>query len=86
MGCCGVSANEYSCTHGAQINFGDLTPYLTYGGIAVISQSISLFVLPLPVSSRLSTVFYNSLEIIDKLRNLYKWIFLTYRSFLNNIP
>ncbi len=30
-GSCGVSANEYSCTHGAQINFGDLTPYLTYG-------------------------------------------------------
>jgi hypothetical protein len=27
----GVSANEYSCAHGAQINFGDLTPYLTYG-------------------------------------------------------
>ncbi len=22
-------ANEYSCAHGAQINFGDLTPYLT---------------------------------------------------------
>ncbi len=22
-----VSANEYSCAHGAQINFGDLTPY-----------------------------------------------------------
>ncbi len=30
-GCCGVSANEYSCTQGAQINFGDLPPYLTYG-------------------------------------------------------
>ncbi len=29
-GCCGVSANEYSRAHGAQINFGDLTPYLTY--------------------------------------------------------
>ncbi len=31
-GSCGVSAKkcEYSCTHGAQINFGDLTPYLTY--------------------------------------------------------
>jgi hypothetical protein len=29
-GVCGVSANENSCTHGAQINFGDLTPYLTY--------------------------------------------------------
>jgi hypothetical protein len=28
-GSCGVSANEYSCTHGTQINFGDLTPYLT---------------------------------------------------------
>ncbi len=25
-----VSANEYRCVHGAQINFGDLTPYLTY--------------------------------------------------------
>jgi hypothetical protein len=26
----GVSANEYSCAHGAQINFEDITPYLTY--------------------------------------------------------
>jgi hypothetical protein len=26
-----LSANEYSFTHGAQINFGDLTPYLAYG-------------------------------------------------------
>jgi hypothetical protein len=25
---CGVSANEYSCAHGAQIKFGNLTPYL----------------------------------------------------------
>jgi hypothetical protein len=24
------SDNEYSCAHGAQIKFGDLTPYLTY--------------------------------------------------------
>ncbi len=30
-GGCGVSANEYSCAHGALINFGNLTPYLTYG-------------------------------------------------------
>jgi hypothetical protein len=29
-GDCGVSANEDSCAHGAQINFGDPTPYLTY--------------------------------------------------------
>ncbi len=29
-GGCGVSANEFSCAHGAEINFGDLiTPYLT---------------------------------------------------------
>ncbi len=27
---CGVSANKYSCVHGAQKNFGDLTPYLAY--------------------------------------------------------
>ncbi len=27
---CGVSANEHSCVHGAQKNFGDRTPYLTY--------------------------------------------------------
>jgi len=31
LGVVGASANEYSCAHGAQINFGDLTPYLTYG-------------------------------------------------------
>ncbi len=35
-GDCGASANEYCCVHhvtwrGAQINFEDLTPYLTYG-------------------------------------------------------
>ncbi len=29
--CCGVSANEYSCAHGVQVNFRDLTLYLTYG-------------------------------------------------------
>jgi hypothetical protein len=27
---CGVSANEYSCAHGAQINLGELTPYSTH--------------------------------------------------------
>jgi hypothetical protein len=26
----GVSANEYSCAHGAQVNFRDLIPYITY--------------------------------------------------------
>jgi hypothetical protein len=28
---CRVSANEYSCAHGAQMNLEDLTPHLTYG-------------------------------------------------------
>jgi hypothetical protein len=27
--CGGVSSNEYSCAHGAQINFGDLALYFT---------------------------------------------------------
>jgi hypothetical protein len=29
-GRCGLSASKYSCAHEAQINFGDLTPYLAY--------------------------------------------------------
>ena len=33
------SANKYSCSHGAQINFGDLTPYLTYGFFSRVSQA-----------------------------------------------
>jgi hypothetical protein len=35
IGGCRVSANMYSCAHGAQINFGNLTPYLTYGTISL---------------------------------------------------
>jgi hypothetical protein len=36
-GCgCGVLANEYNSAHRALINFGDLTPYLTYGFHIVI--------------------------------------------------
>jgi hypothetical protein len=31
-GSCRVSANKYSCARGAQINFEDLTPSLTYVG------------------------------------------------------
>jgi hypothetical protein len=30
-GVAGVSSNDYSCAHGAQVNFGDLTQNLTYG-------------------------------------------------------
>jgi hypothetical protein len=40
-GSCGISANEYSCTYtGAQINTGDLTPYLTYGFNFTLSDSV----------------------------------------------
>jgi hypothetical protein len=35
VGVAGLSANEYSCTHEAQINFGDLTPYLPYADEAI---------------------------------------------------
>ncbi len=28
----GASANEYTAVHRSTINFGDLTPYLTYAG------------------------------------------------------
>ncbi len=38
-GISGVSANEYSCTQGAQISFYDLTPYLTYVFSPCYSQS-----------------------------------------------
>jgi hypothetical protein len=39
-GGCGVSANEYSCAHGAQINFGDLTVYLTaeFGPLRIFTK------------------------------------------------
>ncbi len=35
---CGVSANEYSCAHGAQINVEALTPYLTYKTTELIEK------------------------------------------------
>jgi hypothetical protein len=37
---CGVSANEYSCAHGAQINFGDLTLYLTYALYYLLTHTL----------------------------------------------
>jgi hypothetical protein len=41
-GGCGVSANEYSCANGAQINFRDLTPYLTYAQLVRICVLLKL--------------------------------------------
>jgi hypothetical protein len=48
-GGCGVSANDYRCAHGAQVNFGDLNPYSTYGCIfctMYIPRHIRLFFAP----------------------------------------
>jgi hypothetical protein len=42
-GCCGVSANEYSCAHEAQINFGDLIPYLTYDNVELFRYEYKYF-------------------------------------------
>jgi hypothetical protein len=38
----GLSANEYSCAHGAQVNFGNLTPYLInlYGLSTLLSRQL----------------------------------------------
>jgi hypothetical protein len=40
---CGLSVNEYSCSYGAQINFGDLTPYLIYGN-SQVGEGLTKFV------------------------------------------
>jgi hypothetical protein len=39
-----VGLTVYSCAYGAQINFGDLTPYLAYdGGKGGVTPPISTF-------------------------------------------
>jgi hypothetical protein len=82
-GGCGVSANGYSCTYtGAQINFGDLTPYLTYGGyqlkltnLPIVKLSKSncslFFYLCCPVLSLgLATTYGFSLQSKKKIQTL----------------
>ncbi len=70
-GVCGVSVNEYSCAHGAQINFGYLTPYSTYDfrgpAISLIAAAgeagkIPVFLLNL----NYSVYFYICLEVEDQ--------------------
>jgi hypothetical protein len=48
---CWVSANEYSCAYGAQINFGDLTPYLTYEVYMTVCSYCSSAPIPLPTNA-----------------------------------
>jgi hypothetical protein len=39
---CGVSANKYSCAHGAQINFEDLPPYLIHITVEGIAATVHI--------------------------------------------
>ncbi len=38
---CGVSANEYNCAYGAQINFGDPTPYFVFADLNYVYHFVS---------------------------------------------
>ncbi len=74
-----VSVNEYSCAHGAQLNFGDLTLYLTYEWILlVITNMLYIFTL---FSHGIAGYFLciifigNSLQV--KIRNLARFTLLT---------
>jgi hypothetical protein len=60
----GVLANEYKCAHGAQINFGDLTPYLTYAAKPASAPSFlhAAFLSDLVITI-LCTLFENCIEI-----------------------
>jgi hypothetical protein len=65
VGSCGVSAHEYSCAHGAQINFGDLTPYLTYGVTAVADAIKNINSIILKMIRRKNKPQHKSQEIIN---------------------
>ncbi len=61
-GGCRVSANEYSCAHGAQINFGDLTPYLTcacYAPAPIIFFLLHYSAIPYPFRQQASGLIFN---------------------------
>jgi hypothetical protein len=49
---CRVSANEYSCAHGVQINSGDLTPYLIYDADELTDYSDRTFNTEYKISRR----------------------------------
>ena len=64
-GGCRVSANEYSCAHGAQINFVDLTPYLTLiGSFGVIFQLYAV------VANTLLSAYIQLFDVIYEFKML----------------
>ncbi len=66
-----VSANEYSCAHGAQKNFGDLTPYLTYvyTGKQYWKHSVIFKFLQMPITA-VDNWIINGLNSVIYLSNL----------------
>jgi hypothetical protein len=67
-GGCGVSDNEYSCAHGAQVNFGDLTPYLTFDLSEKYFQDHSLtqeYFMNMCLSDRYHTMYMNNKSTIS---------------------
>ncbi len=76
---CGVSANEYSCAYGALINFGDLTPYVTYcskSGPVLIQLEKGLVHLKVKISKcfktkKLNFTVYSAREKLNKIEDFY---------------
>jgi hypothetical protein len=63
-GCdCEVSANEYSCAHGAQINFGDLTPYDVK--LTVAGNELAPRILTFAISCWYKHHTYNNMNILE---------------------
>ncbi len=85
-GDCWVSVYEYSCAHGAQINFGDLNLYLTYGIGTDVMINYCLSTVSLSFRCEFScflivSAYYIILKapassiIIAKCRGTYEWYF-----------
>ncbi len=93
-GSCGVSANEYSCAHGAQINFGDPTPYLTYGKIKNVQfsayKNLRYTLHPLPPATCFTVSLFLSscvrVPVWFSLRFLRPWHCATRKSEKSNAP
>jgi hypothetical protein len=71
---CGVSANEYTCTHGAQINFGDLTPYLIYDYNGNLDETISTNYVFLTYCKGQTHNLCSCKWSVNKQRKLYWWL------------
>ncbi len=73
------SANEYSCAHGAQINFGDLTPYLTYGRMCELEYTWCLthFISKIPVLTTQSSPLTKKHRTPYRIFETVNWKYLS---------